>query len=462
MRYILAPVKKSASKTKFLIFLSFAVSLWTSVPVFGLTARSCLERNLPAFIEALESVLSEPEQDAFLDGWTKTECYRLIDAWRFIDFRMAKTQSRSPEALFQSHGGTMLGVLGELYGIAFLRNQYDYESGERVMDEVDYKTLNPSGRLPDGLAFRIEDGRLTVLRVLESKLGGENYDQSQGLSYLERWKSRGLVVPWKASAWHFSPELITLGEIPLPQANIQDLRNSTLLVGSRERTFDGGTLLTPVQTTSLREVILQFLNYQLKNVPIKPEPKPRTKPAVTANISHRTPRLTDAEVPDFRKGLVDFLYERQHWPKGGSECALERYLAHKVSSMGGQSTAFIRCLTGAERHFLTEIGQVPASGSLAATLLRTSPYSPGAISALRAHLRSFDKELPVPGIILQLRQVPAWSSFLDTHPFEVFRTRLRQEETRCQQEIISRRLLEARHEPRQRQEDSRSVSQPKS
>lgn len=392
------------------ISLFLALALWTVASA----AHPCFERNFPHLYQAMQKRLTNDQLHAYLNFLTEDECFLLYAKIENLVQKASGKTKPTEDFLYAHYGDHLFGVLGEVYASAYARA--NLEPGEGLLDEFHYDVLNPDGNKPDGLVYRTAGEKLILKRVLESKMGRATYSPAQAEGYLKTWQQRGIVVAQSGKSQHFPPELVfvTIGlkTFRLQHIEEQQLRTITTLIGTSDsRTFAGEYVRLPFRATTARSMVYDFMGLFLNSLPHRPK-----EPTLL-------PSLRPEEIPDFAVAIVDFVIENGRWPKTSSPDGLERFLAKEISARGGQATVFQNDLSAGLRHYLTLYGVIPAIGPMRRRLLESSPSAPGALSTLRAYVRSYERRLtPIPIVGELRRRSPEWATHFEEHSAEDLRS----------------------------------------
>lgn len=206
--------------------------------VFHLTARgengaSLVSHQLTPLYDAAVAVLGEPRAREFFRHWTPeiTEfaAYRMR---RFLKDLADTSDVQHRAQLFRSYQRLVKGTLGEAQGLALLWSAYQASpsrrAGAKMLDDIQYRADNPTGHRPDGILYRIEDGRLYIVQILEGKIGTSYFKLTQFRSYVEQWQKEGIVIQGE----FFPPSHIFLGDSTkaLQKVSWQDVLQSHVSV----------------------------------------------------------------------------------------------------------------------------------------------------------------------------------------------------------------------------------------
>ncbi len=394
--------------------------LWPFL-AFAETGVELVRQKMPELYQAVVQQTDSDTAEKFFKGWTETELaiFRTRVAGLFSKTSPTLKRVPSGEFLYSKYGGEVFGVMGEAFGTPKLRDHL--KPGEKILDEIQYGQLNPYGNRPDGLSYQLQNDRLVIQRVLESKMGFGGYSKAQAEGYLNFWKKNGIQVWGNRGAVHIPSDQIFFSiqgkEIPISKLTLRELQTVTLLIASEPNPdFPGEVVTTPFRTLVARKISHSFTHGLVHE---------RQPTQGRENVS--TPVLeTPEEVEEYRRQLSEWILLNQRWPKSSGDSPLERYFAYLISRRGGQSSAFVQDLTGEMRYFIGQYGQMPALSSLFNQLRNADPNHPNVQSALRAYIRYYGLDAATP-----LIHNPAWRDFLAQNPMRRFLTIDPREQSLC-------------------------------
>jgi len=400
--------------------LIFALSLLVPVTAWAeLRGAALVHAEMPALYDACFQELGATKAEAFFADWELSEIAFLRTKFAKLLALTDATRPFVPTAdrlslSFQTH---IFGCAGEAYGNARMRLALSEVPDSQFLDSHDYDRLNPHGTKPDGVLYRIENDRIIVLRILESKLGSSAWSASQIQGFIKQWSTKGLTVVDSEASRHFGPEAITIrtasGGIPVSSASVDTIRRIAVLVSTRDQPeFPGELARLPMSSSELRSVGLRYIA-ELRG----------SRSAAPGSHAEPAPQLEGQTLEDFRKTLEDFMVENRRWPNS-TDGVVGEYLIKNIGRRGGQTKVFLNDIPGYFRHFLTLYGKLPAMSPLQHQISSLDPENPEAASILRAYIRKYETRVlgePSPIHALLVARHPGWQEFFRRHPLESLR-----------------------------------------
>lgn len=166
-------------------------------------------RLLPSFAAAVVQTLGQERATVFFTSWTDNDVIYLAERLRFADRNATEIALElglsEDETTVERTYKIFVGTLGEIYGLQEIRNEFRSNQDMLFIDDGALRYGNRSRR-PDGVAYRIQSGILSIFRLLESKMAGANVDYDQLRGLLASLQSFGLTINGR----HFAPNSIRL------------------------------------------------------------------------------------------------------------------------------------------------------------------------------------------------------------------------------------------------------------
>lgn len=333
--------------------------------------------RLPALWTSATESLTQPGANDLFALWTRHEIDYFNAELTYLYADTNKGEVVHPQEIFDKYWTSIFGDFGETFAQIAFRNAARKFPGARWINDAEYERLNPVGKKPDGVMYRVLDGELLIVQVLESKMGYARYDRVQADGYLMRWQLHGITVLIDDKPTYFEPEKLRLFLTPtdapprslvLGEASVDDLESVTLYFAT-DPPYEGARLHyveAPFTAAEAEDIIYRFVRHLVTGKPIEPASVARVqKPAA----------MPEPVLVAFRQQLNDWILDHGRFPRS-ADAGLGRLLAKRISQRGSQMHVFMTDLTDETRLVMAVSGHIPALGPMQRYLLGTSPFGP--------------------------------------------------------------------------------------
>ncbi len=391
------------------------IALVFSGPLWGGPITDNLERvaqNLPELFTASTENLGLQSTETLFRYWTEDDvAFFQLRANQYMGNDLPPTGSvPSPGYLVKIKSDAFFGLLGEAFAVSILRKRTQANRSHRVMDDFQYRTLNPrSFKNPDGIAYEATGSQEIIIHgLLESKVGtAASYKQKQAVGFLEFWQQRGIrVYTVRMTDRYYTPQKISImlngTKRSIASVTAVELRAATLLITHQASKYFEGTVVHPPFTqTQGRRLIAHYLTLLVEGREIDP----------AKNLP--TPIIRDYAEECFYTMLNDWIVELGTWPNvpQGASGALSRHLARGVEEHHGQTEVFAYHLTPAARETLMASRNMPGIGSMIRFFRRQHNVTEGALVTAKYYLDYYRSDLSYEEGLRELSQLKStWST----------------------------------------------------
>jgi hypothetical protein len=373
------------------------IAAFSLLPVWAWSAAANPPPEMEPFFTAIERTAGEKIARRIFSGWQPEDTRNFF--WALPGGFHAAVRSRAQienAHLIRTFLPDFWTVVGNTLAAKMARERHA-KPGDRVIAEAVFRPWN-AGFVPppDGLLYRVENGRLIIRRVLEAKLGGAPYSRDQMHRLMRRLQAGGVLLDVEGDLLLFDAERIFLEvaetRIRLRFITLDLFEQAVVLVRSQAAppvAFPGEILHIPLNESKtgevVRAVVTQLLRGKISKHPVY----------WFGNL------LVERPLQELR----DWIAQHRAWPHSRNRDDWERFLNQIWLDLGNQSHVFTYHLTDRERRALMEGDAMPAKHPLARYLRDKGP-SPDTISSAYFYLHRY-AEGEIDRLVADLG--PAWS-----------------------------------------------------